>query len=252
MPPWRKGRGLGPFTSAQPAAGPLLSSQLVWPQTTQNSRSLGDPGHANEHLWSVARPLRAADAVRLPTDLGPPTCRTRLALSGVDRYGGGNGASRSKARSTRLPRTRRGCTSGGHPCRLGIDASAAERCFTRRASRPPGSGVGARFKCGARCRRDAAPLRSYGLEYGPGGLARDLAATPPTRGTSPSRQRDQVLVLPVWRLPGNRSAPFSRSTAPSECPRQQGRGFAACRRACPMALRLPHRHPARVWHPERH
>jgi hypothetical protein len=85
-----KGRGLGPFTSAQPAAGPLLSSQLVWPQTTQNSRSLGDPGHANEHLWSVARPLRAADAVRLPTDLGPPTCRTRLALSGVDRYGGGN------------------------------------------------------------------------------------------------------------------------------------------------------------------
>jgi hypothetical protein len=54
----------GPFHIARPAAGRLLSSQLVWPQTTQNSRSLGDPGHANEHLWSVARPLRAADAAR--------------------------------------------------------------------------------------------------------------------------------------------------------------------------------------------
>jgi hypothetical protein len=30
---------------------------------------------------------------------------------------------------------------------------------------------------------------------------------------NPSRQQDQVLVLPAWRLPGNRSAPFSRSTA---------------------------------------
>ena len=166
MPPWRKGRGLGPFTSARPAAGPLLSSQLVWPQTTQNSRSLCAPGHADEHLWSAARPLRVADAVRLPTDVGPPTGRTRLAVLGVDRYGGGSGPVARRLDRRAYSRTRPGCAPGGHPCRLGIDASAAERCFTRRASRPPGSGVGARFGCGARCRRDAAPLRSYGLGSG--------------------------------------------------------------------------------------
>jgi hypothetical protein len=37
--------------------GRIEALEVTWPQTTQNSRSLGDPGHANEHLWSVARPL---------------------------------------------------------------------------------------------------------------------------------------------------------------------------------------------------
>jgi hypothetical protein len=46
MPPWRKGRGLGPFTSAQPAAGLLPSSQPHGPQTTQNTPM--------STLWSVA------------------------------------------------------------------------------------------------------------------------------------------------------------------------------------------------------
>src|SRR4029450_6551435 len=122
MPPWRKGRGLGPFPSAQPAAGPLLSSQLVCPQTTHNSRSLGDPGHANEHLWSVARAAARPTLLALPTDVGPPTGRTRLAVLGVDRYGGGSGARRSKARSTRLlpdqtwVRARRPPMSAGNRC----------------------------------------------------------------------------------------------------------------------------------------
>jgi len=167
MPPWRKGRGLGPFASARPAAGPLLSSQLVWPQTTQNSRSLGDSGHANGHLWRVARAAARPRllALRLtwahqPVGHGWPyralTATAAAVLAGARRLD-------RRAYS----RTRRGCAPGGHPCRLGIDASAAERCFTRRASRPSGSGVGVGFGCGARCRRDAAPLRSYGLEYGP-------------------------------------------------------------------------------------
>jgi len=168
MPPWRKGRGLGPFTSAQPAAGPLLSSQLVWPQTTQNSRSLGNSRHANEHLWSVARaaarrrrrpPFRLTSAHQPVGHGWPYWALTATAEAVVP------GARRLDRRA--YSRTRRGCAPGGHPCRLGIDASAAERCFTQQASRPPGSGVGARFGCGARCRRDAAPLRSYGLESGP-------------------------------------------------------------------------------------
>src|SRR5512132_488875 len=155
MPPWRKGRGLGPFTAARPAAGPLLGSQLVWPQTTQNSRSLGDPGHADEHLWSVARPLRAADVVRLPTDVGPPTGRTGLAVLGVDRLRRWQWASRSKGRSTGLlpGRDLRACPGGG-PHRLGTDAYAAERCFTQRAGRSSGSGVWARFG-----RRTVSPRR---------------------------------------------------------------------------------------------
>jgi len=138
-------------------------------------------------------------------------------------------------------RTRAGCAPGGHPCRLGTDASAAERCFTRRASRPPGSGVGSGSGV-ARSRGVAATLRRCGhagwnpaLRFGAGLGGYSL----PTRGTSPSRQRDQVLVLPVWRLPGNRSAPFSRSTAPLECARQQDSGFAACRRACPRHCVCP-------------
>jgi hypothetical protein len=167
MPPWRKGRGLGPFTSARPAAGPLLSSQLVCPQTTQNSRSRRSSPRPMSICGAWPEPLRRRrwPPFRLtwaqqPVGHGwPYRVLTATAVAVLA------GARRLDRRA--YSRTRRGCAPGGHPCRLGTDASAAERCFTRRASRPPGSGVGARFGCGARCRRDAAPLRSYGLEYGP-------------------------------------------------------------------------------------
>jgi hypothetical protein len=166
MPPWRKGRGLGPFTSARPAAGPLLSSQLLWPQTTQDSRSRRSwPRH--EHLWRVARPLRAADVVRLPTDVGPPTGRTRLAVLGVDRYGGGSGPGARRLDRRLYSRTRRGCAPGGTHVgweSMRTQPSAASPSEPR--DRPSGSGVGPGSGV-ARCRRDAAPLRSCGLGSGP-------------------------------------------------------------------------------------
>jgi hypothetical protein len=147
MPPWRKGQGLGPFTSARPVAGPLLSSQLAWPQTTQNSRS--------RRSWPRQCALVArgqsrcpADAVRLPTDLGPPTGRTPLALSGVDRYGGGSGASRSKARSTPTA----GPDVGARPAATHVGWESMPRQLSAASpgeprDRPSGSGVGARFGC---------------------------------------------------------------------------------------------------------
>src|SRR4029453_17455512 len=129
MPPWRKGRGLGPFTSAQPAAGPLLGSQLVWPQTTQNSRSLCDPGHADAHLWRVAR-----SAARPPPSAFRLTWATQPVGHGWPYWALTATAEAVVAGARRLDRraysrTRRGCAPGGHPGRLGIDASAAERCF---------------------------------------------------------------------------------------------------------------------------
>jgi hypothetical protein len=225
MPPWRKGRGLGPFTSARPAAGPLLSSQ---PHAATN--------HPEQPLSAIlATPMStcgawpgrcpAADVVRLPTDIGPPTGRTRLALLGVERYGGGSGPVARRLDRRAYSRTRRGCAPGGHPCRLGIDASAAERCFTQRTK---GSAVRqwrrARFGYGAQCRREAAPLRSYGLEYGPEVwreirrlLLRHGEQAPAVSGTKSSS-----CTHGGCQATGPR--PFSRSTAPSECARQQGRG----------------------------
>jgi hypothetical protein len=81
-PPWRKGRGLDPFTSAQPATGPLLSSQ---PHAATN--------HPQQPLLAIlATPMSAGGAwpepMRRrrcpPSDWrGPPTCRTRLVLLGL-------------------------------------------------------------------------------------------------------------------------------------------------------------------------
>src|SRR5215204_3492096 len=53
MPPWRKGRGLGPFTSARPAAGPLLSSQ---PHAAAN--------HPEQPLWALLATLMSARGAR--------------------------------------------------------------------------------------------------------------------------------------------------------------------------------------------
>jgi hypothetical protein len=254
MPPWRKGRGLGPFTSARPAAGPLLSSQPPWPQTTQNSRSLGDPGHANEHLWSVARAAAGRRCSPFPLTSGhqpvghgwPYRALTATAEAVVP-------VTRRLDRRAYSGRTRRGCAPGGHPCRLGIDASATERCFTRRASRPPGSGVAARFgrRAVARCRRDAAPLRSCGLEPGPEVwrgtwrlLLRHGEQAPAVSGTKSSSclcggcQATGPPVLPLHSAFGMRSSA-----------RQRLRGLPA---SVPCGTASTHRHPARVWHPERH
>jgi hypothetical protein len=51
-----------------------------------------------------------------------------------------------------------GPDSGMHAaaCRLGTDAHPAERCFTLRARRPSGSGIGARFACHAVSPRQSA------------------------------------------------------------------------------------------------
>ena len=232
MPPWRKGRGLGPFTSAQPAAGPLLSSQLVWPQTTQNSRSLGNSRHANEHLWSVARaaarrrrrpPFRLTSAHQPVGHGWPYWALTATAEAVVP------GARRLDRRA--YSRTRRGCAPGGHPCRLGIDASAAERCFTRRASRPPGSGVGSGSGV-ARSRGVAATLRRCGhtgwnqaLRFGAGldGYSCDTGNKPqPSAGPSPRPACVEVARQPVRPVLPLHSAFGMRSSA-----RQRLRGLPA-------------------------
>jgi hypothetical protein len=154
--------------SHQPSltAGPLLSSQPPRPQTTQPSRSLGDPRHPNEHLWSVAG--AAARRRRCPpSDRPRPTDLSDTAdFLGVDRYAVAVGQPLEGSIDGSTARTRLEACPGGGPNRLGTDAYAAERCFTQRASRPPGSGVGPGSGV-ARCRRDAAPLLSCGLESGP-------------------------------------------------------------------------------------
>jgi hypothetical protein len=181
-----------------------------------------------------------ADAARLPTDIGPATVGhgwpywaltgTAVAVVPVAR--------RLDRRA--YSRTRRGaCPATTHVGSESMHRQLSAASPSEPRDRPSGSGVGVRFGCRARCRRDAAPLRSYGLESGPGGLARDLAATPATRGTSPSRQWDQVLVLPVRRLPGNRSA---SPPAPQRLPDAlvtKPEAVSACRRTCSVALRTP-------------
>jgi hypothetical protein len=167
MPPGRKGRGLGPFTSAQPAAGPLLGSQLVWPQTTQNSRS-----------WrSSPRPMSTCGAwpgrcapptlPALPTDVGPPTCRTRLAhraltATEVAVLPGARRLDRGAYCPTSL-----GCTPGGghvgsQPLRRQLSAASP----SQPRSRPSGSRVG-QGSAVAWCRREAAPLLLRGMGSGP-------------------------------------------------------------------------------------
>jgi hypothetical protein len=250
MPPWRKGRGLGPFTAARPAAGPLLGSQLVCPQTTQNSRPLGDPGHANEHLWSVARAATRPPLLALPTDMAPPTGRTRLAVLGVDRYGGGSGASHSKARSTRLlpdqTWVRAAATHvGWEPMRRQLSAASP--------GEPVGRPAVASGQVGASRGRAVSPRRCRHAGWDPAlRFGAGLGGYSCDTGTSPSRQRDQVLVLPVWRLPGNQSAPFPRSTACSECAPILGRAFAACRVGVLSDSAHAHHHPVRVIKPGRH
>jgi hypothetical protein len=252
MPPWRKGRGLGPFTSARPAAGPLLSSQLVWPQTTQNSRPLGDPGHANEHLWSVARPLpgRRCSPFRLtwahqPVGQGWPY----WALSGT-----AVAVVQSLEGSIDAPTP--GPDVDARPAATHVGWESMHRQLSAASpseprDRPSGSGVGPGSSVSrgvaARLRRCGHTgwntARRFGAGFG--GYSSDA-------GNKPSRQRDQVLVLHSRRLPGNRSAPVlplhsafgMRSSA-----RQRLRGLPA---SVPYGTASAHRHPARVWHPERH
>jgi hypothetical protein len=167
MPPWRKGRGLGPFTSARPAAGPLLSSQPTRPLTTQNSRSLGDPGHANEHLWRVARPLLVADAVRLPTDVGPATVGHGWPYWVLTATAVAVGQALEGSIDAPTP----GPDLGARPAATHIGWESMRRQLSAASpgeprGRPSGSGVGS-GSGGARCRREAAPLPSRGLGSGP-------------------------------------------------------------------------------------
>jgi hypothetical protein len=252
MPPWRKGRGLGPFTAAQPAAGPLLGSQ---PHAAAN--------HPEQPLSAILatpvstcgawpEPLRAADAVRLPTDIGPPTGRTRLALSGVDRYGGGSVGSRSKARSTGLLP---GPDVGARPAAGHVGWESMHRQLS--AASPggpvgrlavasgPGSGV---------ARGVAATLRRCGhmgwntasrFGAGLGGYSCDAGNKPqPSAGPSPRPALTEVARQPVRPVLPLHSAFGMRSSA-----RQRLHGLPA---RVPYGTASAHRHPARVWHPERH
>jgi hypothetical protein len=188
---------------------------------------------------------------RLPTDLGPTNLSDRLPYWVL-----------TATAVAVVPVTRRldrpaypGPDVGARPAATHVGSEPMHRQLSAASPGEPvgrpavasGSGSGV-----ARCRRDAAPLPSCGLESGPEvwrGIRRLLN---PTRGTSPSRQRDQVLVLHSPRLPGNRSAPVlplhsafgMRSSA-----RQRLRGLPA---SVPYGTASVHRHPARVWHPERH
>ena len=191
--------------------------------------------HPEQPLWAIlATPLSTCGAwpgrcrptlLALPTDIGPATVGhgwpywvlTATAVAVVA------GARRVDRRA--YSRTRRGCAPGGHPCRLGTDASAAERCFTRRASRPPGSGVGSGLGV-ARSHGVAATLRRCGhagwnpaLRFGAGlgGYSCDTGNKPqPSAGPSPRPALTEVARQPVRQS--------SRSTAPCERTRHQGRG----------------------------
>src|SRR5512133_3963385 len=96
----------------------------------------------------------AADAVRLPTDVGPPPVGQGWSYWALSGTAVAVGQSLEGSIDGSTARTRLEGVPGGRPNRLGTDAYAAERCFTRRASRPPGSGDGARFG-----RRTVSPRR---------------------------------------------------------------------------------------------
>jgi hypothetical protein len=250
MPPWRKGRGLGPFTAARPAAGPLLGSQLVCPQTTQNSRPLGDPGHANEHLWSVARAATRPPLLALPTDMAPPTGRTGLAVLGVDRYGGGSGASRSKARSTRLlpdqTWVRAAATHvGWEPMRRQLSAASP--------GEPVGRPAVASGQVGASRGRAVSPRRCRHAGWDPalrfgaglGGYSCDAGNKPqPSAGPSPRPACVEVARQPVRPVPPLHSVFGVRS--------HSWQGVRSLPVGVLWARHTAHHHPARVIKPGRH
>ena len=251
MPPWRKGRGLGPFTSARPAAGPLLSSQLVWPQTTQNSGLSRRSWPRHEHLWSVARAAARPPLLALPTDVGPLTCRTRLAVWALSGTAVAVGQSLEGSIDGSTARTR----LEGVPGRWA--KSARNRCVRSRALLHPASrsavrqwrlgevrashGVTATLR---RCRPEGwNPALRFGAGFG--GYSSDAGNKPqPSAGPSPRPACVEVARQPVRPVP--------RSTACSECAPILGRAFAACRVGVLSDSAHAHHHPARVIKPGRH
>ena len=242
-----------PFTSARPAAGPLLSSQ---PHAATN--------HAEQPLWALlATPMSARGA--RPAAARRRRCSPFRLTSAHQPVGQGwpywalSGTAVAVVPVARrvdrraYSRTRRGCAPGGHPCRLGTDASPAERCFTQRASRPPGSGVGSGLGV-ARSRGVAATLRRCGhmgwdparrFGAGLGGYSCDAGNKPqPSAGPSPRPALTEVA----------RRSVRTRSPAPQRLWNALVSKAEASRPAGERALGTAsaHRHPARVWHPERH
>jgi hypothetical protein len=192
-----------------------------------------------------------ADAVRLPTDIGPPTGRTRLAVLGVDRYGGGSGASRSKGRSTRLPPDP---DFGAHrrwPCRHG------NRCVRSRALLHPASqsavrqwrlgqvrvwrGVAARLRLCGHAGWD--PALRFGAGFG--GYSSDTGNKPqPSAGPSPRPACVEVARQPVRSVPPLHSMFGVRS--------HSWQGFRSLRVGVLSDSAHAHDHPARVIKPGRH
>jgi len=149
-------------------------------------------------------------------------------------------------------RTRRGCAPGGghagsHPMRR--QPSAASPGEPR--DRPPGSGVGpgsgvARGVAATLrlCRHEGwDPALRFGAGFG--GYSSDAGNKPqPSAGPSPRPACAEVArqpVRPVLPL-------YSAFGMPSSA-RQRLRGLPA---SVPCGTASVHRHPARVWHPERH
>ena len=252
MPPWRKGRGLGPFTSARSAAGPLLSSQ---PHAATN--------HPEQPLWALLAtpPISARGAwpgrcapptlLALPTDIGPPTGRTRLAywaLSGtaVAVVQSLEGSIDESTARTRLE---------GVPGRWA--KSARNRCVRSRALLHPASrsavrqwrlgevrashGVTATLRL---CRHEGwNPALRFGAGFG--GYSSDAGNKPqPSAGPSPRPALTEVARQPVRPVPPLHSVFGVRS--------HSWQGFAACQVGVLSDSAHTHRHPARVWHPERH
>jgi hypothetical protein len=252
MPPWRKGRGLGPFTSARPTAGPLLSSQ---PHAAAN--------HPEQPLSAIlATPMSTCGA--WPGRCAPPTSSAFRLTWAHQPVGHGWPYRVLTATAVAVGQSLEGSIDaptpgpdvGARPAATHVGSESMHRQLSAaspsepRVGRPAVASGQVRVARGAR--REAAPLRSYGLEYGPEVwretrrlLLRRGEQAPAVSGTKSSSRTHG----------GCQATGPPRSPAPqtsSECPRQQGSGGPSLPASVPYGTASAHRHPARVWHPERH
>jgi hypothetical protein len=137
---------------------------------------------------------------------------------------------------------------GSQPMRTLTSAASP----SRPRNRPSGSGVGCQVRGRGRCRHGRCASAVMRVGFGPEvwrGIRRLLLGrggqAPAVSGTKSSS----------CLCGGCQATGPPRSPAPqrvSECAPDLGKAFPACRRACPVALRMPTRHPARVVEPGRH